>query len=70
MSRNYIPFLLYLILAVIAVASLRADFRLAVLALLGGLAFKTWIGQRKERGADAGPEGHPEASPKNGDSPE
>ena len=57
MSRTHLPFVLYIVLAVIASSSLRGDFLVAVLILLGGLAVKTWIGQQKQRGTVLGPEG-------------
>jgi hypothetical protein len=70
MSRTYVPFVLYLVLAVIAVSVLRAEFLLAVLFLLGGLAAKTWVGQQKDRGTPLGLRSGtigPEPSPKTGE---
>lgn len=55
MSRIGIAFILYLALGGIAVASLKGDFRTAVLIFLGGLAAKTWIGHMKASGTGIGP---------------
>jgi len=70
MSRIYVPFVLYLALALIAASILRAEILLAVLILLGGLAIKTWVGQQKDRGTSRGSESSPietEAVPKTGE---
>jgi hypothetical protein len=57
MSRIQVAFLLYIGLAGIAVSTLQGDFRLVVLALLAGLAIKTWIGEQKRRGTGIEGEG-------------
>jgi hypothetical protein len=44
MSRTYLPYLLYLALAVAGAVLLRGDLRLVFLVFIGGLALKTWIG--------------------------
>lgn len=56
MPRIGIAFVLYLALGGIAVASLKGDFRTAVLIFLGGLAAKTWIGYKKQSGTGVGSE--------------
>ena len=55
MSRTLLPYLLYGVVAVVAAAILRPDFRLGVFILLGALAIKTWVGQQKNRGTTLGP---------------
>lgn len=55
MSRIGTAFLLYLALGGIGVATLKGDFRTAVLVFLGGLAVKTWIGHMKRSGTGVGP---------------
>jgi len=42
-SKFAVVMAVYALLALIAVAVLQGQFRLAVLILLGGLAVKTWI---------------------------
>jgi len=42
-SKFAVVMAVYALLALIAVAVLHGQFRLAVLILLGGLAVKTWI---------------------------
>jgi hypothetical protein len=57
MSPLQVAFACYLVLAVIAVAILRGDFRIVVLILLGGLAIKTYIGHLKDAGTRLGSRG-------------
>jgi hypothetical protein len=57
MRRTYVPFLLYLALAGIGGLLLRGQFLGAVLIFLGGLAVKTWVGQRKQQGTSLDPDG-------------
>jgi hypothetical protein len=56
MSRIQAAFLCYLVLGAIAIYSLRGDYRLAVLILLGGLAIKTYIAHLRKRGTGIGPD--------------
>ena len=47
--RLYSAFAAYGAIAVLALFTLRGQFRIAVLILLGGLALKTWIAARSNR---------------------